>query len=110
MINFQYLQKTFQKLKIGNLEKPEWLNEINTNTWDPNEHNEIFGVGHHMGTTRISDDSQNGVVDKNLKMHDINNLYIIGSSVFPTSGFVNPTLTIVCLSLRLYDYLEKNNL
>ena len=47
------------------------------------------------------------VVDQNLKVHEVNNLYIIGSSVFPTAGYANPTLSIVQLSLRLADHLTN---
>lgn len=63
-------------------------------------------VAHHMGTTRMSDNPNHGVVDKNCRVHGIDNLYIAGSSVFPTSGHVNPTLTIVALALRLSDQLK----
>jgi choline dehydrogenase-like flavoprotein len=48
----------------------------------------------------------NGVVDANLKVHGSRNLFICGSSVFPTSGHANPTLTIAALSLKLSDYLN----
>jgi choline dehydrogenase-like flavoprotein len=46
-----------------------------------------------------------GVVDENLKVKNISNLYVIGSSVFPTGGHFNPTFTIVQLSLRLVRHL-----
>ena len=69
--------------------------------------NDIYGNFHHMGGTRISPDISNGVVDKNLKVHNTNNLYVIGSSVFPSVGWVNPTFTIVQLSLRLSKYLTQ---
>ena len=46
------------------------------------------------------------VVDSNLKVHNLNNLFIIGSSVFPSGGHANPTLTIIQLSLRLADHLK----
>ncbi|MBK5288073.1 MAG: GMC family oxidoreductase [Acidimicrobiia bacterium] len=63
-----------------------------------------FLVGCHlMGTTRMADDPTRGVVDRDLKVHGIDNLYIASSSVFPTVGFSNPTLTIVALTLRLRD-------
>ena len=61
--------------------------------------------GHHMGTTRISDDPREGVVDANGRAHDVENLYLAGSSVFPTTGVANPTLTIVALSNRLAQHL-----
>ncbi len=65
-----------------------------------------FHVGCHlMGTTRMADDPRRGVVDADLKVHGVDNLYIASSSVFPTVGFSNPTLTVVALTLRLCDHL-----
>jgi len=64
---------------------------------------------HHMGTTRMSSDQRYGVVDENCRVHGIQNLYVAGSSVFPTGGCKNPTLTIVLLALRLGDFLSKSN-
>jgi choline dehydrogenase-like flavoprotein len=61
---------------------------------------------HHIGTTRMSDDPRQGVVDRNCRVHGIENLWIAGSSVFPTSGFANPTLTILALTLRLANHLR----
>lgn len=61
---------------------------------------------HHMGTTRMHDDPKQGVVDANGKVHGISNLFVAGSSVFPTSGYANPTLTIIALSLRLADHIK----
>ena len=66
---------------------------------------ESLGVYHHIGGTRIGSDSKNSVVDNNLKIHGNKNLYIAGSSVFPTSGYTNPTFTIVQLSLRLGEHI-----
>ena len=65
---------------------------------------------HHMGTTRMHSSEKRGVVDANCKVHGIANLFIAGSSVFPTSGTANPTLTIIALALRLADHLrlQKN--
>ena len=62
---------------------------------------------HHMGTTRMSSDPTRGVVDADLKVHSVANLYIAGSAVFPTSGANTPTLTIVALTLRLADHLAS---
>ncbi len=59
------------------------------------------GGWHHMGTTRMSSDPNDGVVDTDLSAHGVANLYVAGSSVFPTSGFANPTLTLVALAIRL---------
>jgi choline dehydrogenase-like flavoprotein len=64
------------------------------------------GAAHHIGTTRMSDDPAHGVVDRDCRVHGIDNLWIAGSSVFAACGYVNPTLTIVALALRLADHLE----
>jgi choline dehydrogenase-like flavoprotein len=61
---------------------------------------------HHMGATRMHNDPKQGVVDANCKVHGITNLFIAGSSIFPTSGYANPTLTIIALSLRLADHIK----
>ena len=63
--------------------------------------------GHHMGGTRIGSKSSNSVVDKNLMVHDVDNLFIAGSSVFASAGYANPTFTIVQLSIRLAEHLSK---
>jgi choline dehydrogenase-like flavoprotein len=61
--------------------------------------------GHHMGTTRMSDDPRRGVADRHARVHGLANLHLAGSSLFPTGGYANPTLTLVALSLRLADRL-----
>lgn len=63
---------------------------------------------HHAGTTRMSADASSGVVDANLKVHGIANLYVGSTSVFPTSSCANPTLTMMALCLRLSDYLKNS--
>jgi len=68
---------------------------------------EVSGGNHHMGTTRMSDDPKRGVVDRNSRVHGMDNLYVAGSSVFPTCGSANPTLTIVALTLRLAGELRE---
>lgn len=62
---------------------------------------------HHMGTTRMHVQPKKGVVDENCKVHGVSNFFIAGSSVFPTYGFANPTLTIVALAVRLADHLKR---
>jgi choline dehydrogenase-like flavoprotein len=61
---------------------------------------EAQGSGHIIGTTRMGSDPKTSVVDRDLRSHDHGNLFILGSSVFPTSTTANPTLTIAALSLR----------
>jgi choline dehydrogenase-like flavoprotein len=59
-----------------------------------------------MGTTRMSEDPKLGVVDRHCRVHNVSNLYVASSSVFPASGYMNPTLTIVALSLRLAGHIR----
>lgn len=61
---------------------------------------------HHLGTTRMAGDPADGVVDSDCQVHGVPGLYVSGGSVFPTSGFANPTLSIVALALRLGDHLR----
>jgi choline dehydrogenase-like flavoprotein len=63
---------------------------------------------HQMGTTRMSFLPKDGVVDHNLKIHGVHNLYIAGSSVYPTGGGCNPTFTLVMLALRLGQHLNSS--
>lgn len=65
----------------------------------------LEGTWHHMGTTRMHDSPRQGVVDRNSRIHGMSNMYVAGSSVFPTAGANFPTFTLVALSLRLADHL-----
>lgn len=67
----------------------------------------IYGQRHQMGTTRMHDDPKRGVVDAHSRVHGLHNLYVTGSSVFPTGGHANTTLTIIALALRLADHLGE---
>jgi choline dehydrogenase-like flavoprotein len=53
----------------------------------------------------MADSPEKGVVDRNCRVHGVDNLYIAGSSIFPTGGHANPTLTIVAFAIRLGDHL-----
>ena len=66
-----------------------------------------YGGSHEMGGTKMGDTNKDSVVDKDLKVHGINNLYVLGSSIFPTAGHANPTFTICQLALRLGDHLKN---
>ena len=68
---------------------------------------DMYGDEHNIGTTRMHRDATLGVVDENCRVHSVTNLYVAGSSVFPTSGAFNPTLTIVALALRLADHIKE---
>jgi choline dehydrogenase-like flavoprotein len=67
---------------------------------DPNAH-------HHAGTTRMHDDPTRGVTDRHGRVHGADNLFVAGASNFPTTGFANPVLTIVALTLRLARHLSE---
>jgi choline dehydrogenase-like flavoprotein len=60
---------------------------------------EYRGAGHMIGTYRMGNDPTDSVVDKYQRSHDHNNLFLIGSGVFPATGTANPTLTITALTL-----------
>ncbi|RKP53609.1 FAD-dependent oxidoreductase [Pararobbsia silviterrae] len=63
--------------------------------------------GHHIGTARMGADPRTSVVNADCRLHEIDNVYVMSSAVFPTSGQANPTLTIVALALRLADHLRE---
>jgi choline dehydrogenase-like flavoprotein len=63
---------------------------------------------HYLGTTRMGLDPANSVVNSDLRVHTVENLYVAGGSVFPTSGCANPTMTIVALSIRLAEHLRTS--
>ena len=67
----------------------------------------LEGNFHHLGATRMHADPSLGVVDADCRVHGVGNLYVAGSSLFPTYGCSNPTLTVVALALRLADHLKK---
>ena len=68
----------------------------------------LEGTWHHMGTTRMHDSPREGVVDRDCKVFGIDNLFVAGSSVFPTVGANFPTITIAALALRLADHLARS--
>ena len=99
---YEALGQEIGKSGLGRVQLYDWLFEENP-PWPGH-----LGSGwHHMGTTRMHEDPKQGVVDVNSKVHGLENLYIAGASVFATSAAVNPTLTIIALSLRLSDHLKQ---
>ena len=79
---------------------------INCNTRDDWQRNMDWGH-HHLGTTRMSADPKTGVCDPNGLVHGVGNLYVAGSSLFPSYSASNPTLNLIALTLRLADHLKK---
>lgn len=68
---------------------------------------DLEGTWHHMGTTRMHDSPKHGVVDRNCLVHGMTNLYVAGSSVFPTAGANFPTITLSALAFRLSEHVAK---
>ena len=68
---------------------------------------DLEGTWHHMGTTRMHDSPKEGVVDRNCLVHDMTNLFVAGSSLFPTAGANFPTITLAALAFRLAEHLAK---
>jgi choline dehydrogenase-like flavoprotein len=98
------LGRELDRLGLGRVEPAPWMAE-QPRRWatDPLISTHPIGGYHHMGTTRMSDDPRHGVTDGQGRVHGIDNLYVAGSSLFPTSGWANPTLTIVALAMRTAD-------
>lgn len=96
-----------RRLGLGRAVPAAWLEDPAT-LWrtDPLISAHPIGGYHHMGTARMAGEPSRGVVDRNGKVHGVDNLYIAGSAVFPTSGWANPTFGILALALRLGDHLH----
>ena len=91
----------FARTGFGRLRS--FLEDGDDTRWPP----DMYGDQHHMGSTRMHRDPALGVVDEDCRVHGVANLYVAGSSVFPTAGAANPTLTITALALRLADHLKE---
>jgi choline dehydrogenase-like flavoprotein len=98
----QAMGAELKRLNLAELEAESWLD-------DPGDEwkSQLTDCFHHIGTTRMSDSPKTGVVDRNCKIFGVKGLYVAGSSTFPTSGYANPTLTIVAMSMRLASHLKS---
>lgn len=65
----------------------------------------VVGNWHHIGLTRMSDRPEDGVVDRNLRVHGVDNLWVGGSGVFPSAGYSGPTMMLIGMSIRLADHM-----
>ena len=90
--------EAFAELGLGRVRIVDWLDADSTE-------NPANGVCHHMCTTRMAKSPANGVVDVNQKVFGTDNLYVGGSSVWSTTGYANPTLAIIQMTLRLADHI-----
>lgn len=95
--------QTLAQADLGRVRMADWIAKLQ----DYPVEREELGGNHHMGGTRMGTDPTTSVVDRNGAVHGMRNLYVAGSSVFPTSGQCNPTMTIVALACRLGDHLVE---
>jgi choline dehydrogenase-like flavoprotein len=95
-----------QVLGLGEVKPAAWLRDP-ARQWlfDDLISDHPIGGYHHMGTTRMAENPKLGVTDSHGRVHGLDNLFIAGSSLFPTSGWANPTLTILALRLRTADHI-----
>ena len=102
---YKLIGKELGIIDKGRVRLMKYLRDENDNSWP-----EFTGGGwHHMGTTRMSDNPKQGVVDANCKVHGISNLFVAGAACYATAGAPNPTLTLVALTIRLADHLKLVN-
>jgi len=98
----EQFQKRIEESKIGTFH----LSEQDRDLLDNPEKHAFNSNSHNIGTTRMSNDPEHGVVDADCKVFGVDNLYVAGSSVFPTSSHANPTLMIIAFALRLANHLK----
>jgi choline dehydrogenase-like flavoprotein len=103
------LGRESKRLGLGQVEPAAWLSEPGR-TWvtDPLISTHPIAGYHHMGTARMANDPRRGVTDRETRVHGVGNLYVAGSALFPTSGWANPTLTIIALALRTADRIAAS--
>jgi choline dehydrogenase-like flavoprotein len=111
-LDWQLTARDFDSIRrsadaLGDALSTAGLGEMASTLPSQNSDVPVFGNWHHMGTTRMDADPARGVVDRDSRLHALDNVYVAGSSVFPTGGTSNPTLTLVALALRLADHLLK---
>jgi len=94
----------FAEKNIGRVRLANWLR-------DGEEYpiNDMMAGYHHMGGTRMSNDPKLGVVDADCRVHGMENLFVAGSSIFTTSGYANPTTTLVAFADRLGEHLALSH-
>jgi choline dehydrogenase-like flavoprotein len=100
---YELLGREVGRAGLGRIRLMDYLQDSDDNSWPS-----FTGGGwHHMGTTRMSNDPRQGVVDSDCKVHGISNLFVAGSSCFTTAGAPNPTLTLIALTIRLSDHVKN---
>jgi len=95
------VQSEFERLSLNALSLDDWVMR------DEGLPPAFTDIAHPTGTTRMSIDPAQGVVDLNSQVHGVHGLFVAGSSTFPTSGHANPTHMIVATAIRLADILKR---
>jgi hypothetical protein len=99
----KFNQILFKGLRMAGIEVRPFKHDMDEFGWPLS----MVAGKHHMGTTRMHQDPKKGVLNADCKVHGVANLYIAGSSTFPTSGQANPMLTLVALAIRLADHVKQ---
>ncbi len=94
----EIFSEEFERVGLGTMKFE--LDHDTPQVWNPCIH-------HSMGTTRMHESPKQGVVDADCRVHGVSNLFIASSSVFPTGGYANSTLTILALALRMADHIKQ---
>lgn len=94
----ELVRSTLERLGMGKVDAPTLVPETIRQA--------VGGHYHHIGTTRMSASARDGVVDRNCRVHGVDNLYVGGSSIFTTGGYSGPTMMIVAFALRLAEHLQ----
>ena len=105
VVTAKELQNQIASLNMGNVILYDHINE-NILNWS----DYLSDVCHHMGGSRMSSVAAEGVVNQDLQVWGIPNLYICSCSVFPTSSHSNPTLTLMALGIKLCDHLSEKSI
>lgn len=96
------LRDEFRTVGFGEVRLRPWVVE-HDDSWLQ----EVHDTSHHIGTARMKSDPTQGVVNADCRVHELKNLYLAGSAVFPTGGHSNPTFTLLLLTLRLADHIKR---
>jgi len=106
-IDFYFNYQALAKKSWDAFAKELLASGIGRATSPPDVYQEISGGGHYVGSTRMGASADSSVVDGDCKVHETDNLYVAGSSIFPAASAANPTLSIVAFALRLADHLSE---
>lgn len=113
-VDWRYTDKDVETVKTAVALLAKDLSTAGVGTFDYNSEDveremTRFGAygGHHIGTARMGEDPRSSVVDRDCRVHSVNNLYIASAATFPTSSQANPTLTVVAMALRLAGHLQE---